>query len=149
MANKIAKLIESYIQQDPGGRGIAQWACQAELLPATLSLFKSQRVVITTGFYILAAGVIETDGPPGAIVLANALRRLGKPVSILVDDHAAPIIRSGMAYIGCDVELIDIAPGTPIPPSRVIRKDTTHFVAIERPGRSKDGRYYNCAGIDH
>lgn len=148
MPQQIAEQIEGYIQQDPGGRGIANWACRAELLPAAQSLYESRRILITTGFYILSAGAIETDGPPGAIILANALTQLGKPVSILVDDHAAHIMQSGLDYIGCDVELIEIAPGEPIAADRIIHKDTTHFVAIERPGRSRDGSYYNFAGKD-
>jgi hypothetical protein len=148
MAHQIASSIERFIQQDPGGRGIGHWACRAELLPATLSLYESNHVVITTGFYILTAGAIETDGPPGAIVLANALRQMGKSVSILVDDHAAPIIRCGLDFIGCDVEVIEITPGHAIDPDTVIGPDTTHFVAIERPGQSRDGCYYNFAGKD-
>jgi hypothetical protein len=148
MKQRIAASIETCIQQDPGGRGIDHWACQAELLPATLSLFDAHHIVITTGFYILSAGAIETDGPPGAIILANALQKMGKSVSILVDDHAATIIRRGLDYIGSDVELIQIRPGQPIDIDSVIRADTTHFVAIERPGQSKDGCYYNFAGKD-
>ncbi|MCH9011199.1 MAG: DUF4392 domain-containing protein, partial [Chloroflexi bacterium] len=35
------------------------------------------KAIITTGFYILAAGVPETDGPPGAVAIGNALEALG------------------------------------------------------------------------
>ena len=35
------------------------------------------KVFITTGFYILTAGAAETDGPPGAIAIGNALEKLG------------------------------------------------------------------------
>ncbi|MEE8420203.1 MAG: glutamate cyclase domain-containing protein, partial [Dehalococcoidales bacterium] len=33
--------------------------------------------LITTGFFILSAKAPETDGPPGTIALARALRQLG------------------------------------------------------------------------
>ena len=38
------------------------------------------KVVIVTGFYILSAGAAETDGPPGAIAIGNALEELGYEV---------------------------------------------------------------------
>ena len=35
-------------------------------------------VLIATGFYILAGGAAETDGPPGAVALGDALNSLEK-----------------------------------------------------------------------
>ncbi len=40
-------------------------------------LENSGHVVITTGFYILMSGSAETDGPPGALAIGNALQTLG------------------------------------------------------------------------
>ena len=144
----VAEAIERQIQQDPGGRGIEQWGCREELLPATLSLMRGRHVVITTGFYIAAAGAIETDGPPGAIILATALQKLGKRVTLLVDDHAARIMARGLDVMAASVETVATAPGAPIAPDSLFQSDTTHFLAIERAGRSADGRYYNFAGRD-
>ena len=42
-------------------------------------------VIITTGFYILMSDAPETDGPPGAFAIANAIRSLGHPVIHLTD----------------------------------------------------------------
>lgn len=148
MSQQIANEIESIMQQDPGRRGVARWACHSQLLPATQSLLNGGRVLITTGFYILSAGVIETDGPPGAIVLADALVKLGRPVSILVDTHAASIMKSGLECVESDIALIETTPTASSLPPEMLHRDTTHFVAIERPGRSENGCYYNFAGKD-
>ncbi|MCP4755976.1 MAG: DUF4392 domain-containing protein, partial [Proteobacteria bacterium] len=89
---KTAERIENCIQQDPGNRGLDKWAYKGDLLPAAQSLFQGNHVIIATGFYILDAQVVETDGPPGTVVLARALRQLGKRVCLLVDDHSKSIL---------------------------------------------------------
>jgi len=145
---RIAAHIEQSIQQDPGGRGIDKWAIQKELLPATQSLAEGTHIVITTGFYILTAGVIETDGPPGAIVLADALHRMGKKVTLLIDTSDATIIKDGMNAIGCTVDVVEIHEEDGISADDVLTPDTTHFIALERPGQAVDGCYYNFRGCD-
>ena len=51
------------------------------------------KVAIITGFYILTAGQHETDGPPGAIAMGNALQELGSQVTYVTDAHTAPMMR--------------------------------------------------------
>jgi hypothetical protein len=144
----LAERIETYMQQDPGSRGLARWACKAELLPAAMSLMESRHVLITTGFYVLSAGAIETDGPPGAITLAHALGKLGKTVTFLIDDHAAGILRAGLSALDCNAAVITVGSNGPIDPQRVLTPETTHFIALERPGRAEDGCYRNFKGMD-
>ncbi|MCP4113911.1 MAG: DUF4392 domain-containing protein [Desulfobacteraceae bacterium] len=144
----IAAHIERSIQQDPGNRGLDNWAIQKELLPATQSLAQGDHIIITTGFYILSAGVIETDGPPGAIILADALRRMGKKVTLLIDSSDATIIRRGMDAIGSSVRIVEIHDGREISAGELFTPDTTHFIALERPGQAEDGCYYNFRGYD-
>ncbi len=50
-------------------------------------------VAIVTGFYILSAGKHETDGPPGAIAMGNALQALGRKVTYIADQHSTPMLR--------------------------------------------------------
>ena len=52
--------------------------------------------IIATGFYILSAGKHETDGPPGAIAIGNALKALG-PGSDLRDRPPFRSVDAGMA----------------------------------------------------
>ena len=44
-------------------------------------------VMITTGFYIAKARASETDGPPGAIAIGNALDQLGYTVIYVSDKY--------------------------------------------------------------
>ena len=48
--------------------------------------------IITTGFYILDAGMAETDGPPGAVVIGNALEKLGYNVVYVTDRYATALM---------------------------------------------------------
>ena len=41
---------------------------------AGLILDNPGTAMIATGFYILSAGMVETDGPPGAIAIGDALQ---------------------------------------------------------------------------
>ncbi len=140
----IAAAINSVIQRDPGGRGLARWAAAGQLRETALSLLDGRRIVITTGFFILPNGVIETDGPLGSVQLARALRTLGKDVVLVVDDHAGPIIDA----VTGDIPVIILPAGDTPELHRVVTGDTTHIVAIERPGRGVNGRYYNMRGED-
>ncbi len=140
--------MEELIQQDPGNRGLAKWAVKDHFLPATRSLLNAGHVILTTGFFIKNAGVIETDGPPGALLQVKALEGLGKKVTIITDDHAADIMRKGLDFLGCDAVLTAFGADEDIPADEFIMEDTTHFITIERPGRAADGKYYNFRGLD-
>ena len=48
-------------------------------------------VMITTGFYIAKARASETDGPPGAIAIGNALDQLGYTVIYVSDKYTVNI----------------------------------------------------------
>ena len=141
-AAAVAAAVTGVIERDPGVRGLAHWATNGQVLEAASSLLAGRRVVITTGFYILRSGVIETDGPLGAVQLADALVSLGKEVVLAVDDHAGPIISA----IAGDLPIITLPPGDSPELRRIVTEETTHLAAIERPGRAADGGYYNMRG---
>lgn len=143
-----ARSLELLIQQDPGARGLGKWAMSGGLYPAAVSLSGGRHILIITGFYILDAGTIETDGPPGVIVLADALVKAGKEVTILTDNYAEDIMRAGMESIGCEAELTTFAVGEKIDPESIIKNDTTHCVALERPGLATDEAHHNFRGIN-
>uniref|UniRef100_A0AAV2JHJ0 D-glutamate cyclase-like C-terminal domain-containing protein n=1 Tax=Knipowitschia caucasica TaxID=637954 RepID=A0AAV2JHJ0_KNICA len=68
-------------------RGINAIFEQDELLLSCLALSHSSSVLITTGFptHYMHNPPDETDGPPGAVALANMLLSLGKRVTIVTD----------------------------------------------------------------
>jgi len=128
--------IENLIATDPGGRNVFELAIADQLRLAAQSLRLARRVGIVSGFFITDAGAGETDGPPGAKVLGDALAQLGIPVDYITDARNAAI------FSAVDREpLIE-------PADYLARAQATHLVSIERPGRGRDGRYRNMRGVD-
>ena len=143
--------IEMAARRDPGGRGLA--GCCADmhhLLPAAVDLLAGERVIIVTGFCARAAMAGETDGPSGTLALADALRRLGKDVVLVSDEHSAPLLAAGAALFGTPFATVSLS----------LRQDEadrqidsllrsfapTQVVAIERPGSAADGHRYSMFG---
>ena len=106
--------------------------------------------VVVTGFYILAAGAAETDGPPGAAVIGNALQSLGYDVVYVTDQHAAPVMGS-IAGPGHEVVTFPItgeAESRRYSKELLDRLDPSVIIAIERCGLTADARYRNMHGQD-
>ena len=59
---------------------------------AALVLGNPGTAMIVTGFYIVTAGETETDGPPGAVVMGNALRSIGYEVVYVTDRYASTVM---------------------------------------------------------
>ena len=108
------------------------------------------RVAIITGFYILTAGQHETDGPPGAIAMGNALQELGSQVTYVTDCHTAPMMRK---WLGDRAEVVDF----PIAAEKESREAASQLLAdlrpdllitIERCGRNANDVYLNMLSRD-
>lgn len=148
MNSTIVKAIESAIRTDPAGRGLlgraedrAGWR-RGALEPAARSLAEGTgEVAIVTGFAIpMPTGpVAETDGPPGAVLLADVLSSLGRSVCLVTDEPCAAVVQRA-------VECVEI-PGVPLEVCPVdadeaedwimgflARRSLSHLVAIERVG---------------
>ena len=59
---------------------------------------KGKKVVIITGFYVPVGDppATETDGPPGALTLAEGLKDLGMEVSLLSDEYTLSALKAGL-----------------------------------------------------
>jgi hypothetical protein len=71
----------------------------SDLTGAVASLFdKGRKVTIVTGFYVPVGEppAIETDGPPGALILAEGLKYMGMEVSLLSDEYTLPTLKAGL-----------------------------------------------------
>ncbi len=74
----------------------------SDLRGAVSSLFeKGRKVMIITGFYIPAGDppATETDGPPGALILAEGLKDLGMEVLLLSDEYTLPVLKAGLRIL--------------------------------------------------
>jgi len=71
----------------------------SDLSGAVTSLVeKGRKVAIVTGFYIPRGEppATETDGPPGALILAEGLKYMGIEVSLISDQYSLPTLRAGL-----------------------------------------------------
>ncbi|MDR1709763.1 MAG: DUF4392 domain-containing protein [Candidatus Accumulibacter sp.] len=142
--------IEAHSRRDPGKRGLAEHAPRDLLAPAAEALIDARRTIVVTGFPVRPGPVGETDGPPGALALADALRQLGGEVILLTDACSAPLIAAGRrAGAGAiPVELL-AAPQSAADAAidRLLAEFApTHAVAVERPGNAADGHRYSMRG---
>ena len=129
--------IERLIAEDAGARGIGPLVQWGQLGAAARALLHAPRVVIVCGFFIPPAMAGETDGPPGALALHQALAALGSEVVQLTDARNRPLLAAlGLTPLYTTWAEV-LATGSP-----------THLVGVERPGRAADGRYYNMRGLD-
>lgn len=145
--------LERLIRRDPARRGlIATEEQRGPLCPGHLSQAAAhlaefgQRVLIVTGFYIPTATppAAETDGPPGAALLAAALSKLGTDVKIATDAYCQNAVKVAATYMGLPEEVV-ICPGATVldieqwfhsNATDTIRPALTHLIAIERVGPS-------------
>jgi D-glutamate cyclase len=153
--------IESVIRRDPAARGLISSEplygplCPGHLARAAADLTSScKHAAIVTGFFIPAADppAAETDGPPGAVVLAIALEAIGAKTTLMTDANCAGAVQAAVAATGGDPSTVAICPVsaksigsrsaadvwiddfTQNGPGRTV----THVIAIERVGPSHD-----------
>jgi len=107
-------------------------------------------VAIATGFYILMAGSLETDGPPGAIAIGNALQALGRRVVYISDSHTTPMLRDwlGASAQVVDFPIADAASSLRFAADTLARLQPALLISIERCGRTRDDTYLNMRGAD-
>jgi D-glutamate cyclase len=144
---------------DPAGRNLVGLATggrhwdAGNLAAAATSLAQdARRVVIVTGFCRRAPSgmTAETDGPPGALLLARALATLGCDILLVSDRYGVPLLEAGCDHFGLARGVIHEMPiESHAADDRLPLSDewcetffsgpargATHLVAIERPGPS-------------
>ena len=100
------------------------------------------RVLLVTGFYVDGRG--ETDGPPGTKLVCDALTRLGFSPLVVTDPFceayfaaaAVPFVTFGAGVSDGDLRAL------------LQQEQPVGLIAIERCGRTADGRYINSRGRD-
>ncbi|MBX9626931.1 MAG: DUF4392 domain-containing protein [Gemmataceae bacterium] len=163
---KLAAILAA-VQTDPGNRGLARdphdnlfTATAGDFAAACLSIASHSRpwIEVVTGFYIPTADppAYETDGPLGALLLANTLRAIGGAASVLTDRQCAEAICYGVS--GLVDPPFRIQDHIPLPGDRWLAiiesewppsgRDPTHLIALERVGPGADGRCRTMRGVD-
>jgi Domain of unknown function (DUF4392) len=137
--------IDHLLALDPSRRGIAGFFVPGGALGAARALVGGGAVVIVTGF-VVAEGMVETDGPPGAAVLGRALRRLGARVRYTSDPAVLPVLEATLRALDEPLDVFAYPEGPDAAVEVLQREQPTHLVAIERPGREREGDYLNARG---
>lgn len=151
-ADRIAA-IEALVCRDVGRKTAELIAASAgDLAAAASSLGKATRVGLITGFFVPRGEVAapETDGPVGTALLAAALAACGVPARIAVDTPCAGAVRAAVGAAGGGVAVDEVGVDEGL--DRLVgdwrSTGISHAVAIERCGRSADGRPRNMRGVD-
>ena len=104
-------------------------------------------VLIATGFYILSGGASETDGPPGAIALGDALSSLGYRVFYITDKYSFSFVEA----ISKNNKVIEF-PICSHQESKIFARETLDkykpsvLISIERCGFTEKRDYLNRYG---
>lgn len=130
---------------------------------ASIARHPSPGIAIITGFY-LGHGEppnCETDGPPGAAMLAAGFRAAGIPCRIATDLVNARVVRATAAVAdpagAIPIDVVSMREeggdgGTPLAEVERAWRDAapaiTHVIAIERCGPSRDGCARDARGED-
>lgn len=88
----------------------------------------------------------ENDGPFGAVVLAQALTRIGHKVTIYTDPDPLPPIAMLARRAGLDIEVLPLVLGDTAQQEKIAAKHDI-FVAIERLGGNRNGFIYGVTGV--
>ncbi|MEA2807961.1 MAG: D-glutamate cyclase [Rhodospirillaceae bacterium] len=147
--------IEALVCRDVGRKTQDLIAASAGGLGAAAeSLAGAAAVGLITGFFVPRGDVAapETDGPVGAALLAAALAACGVPARIAVDTPCAGAVRAAVEAAGGGVAVdtvgVDDRAGIVRLAEAWRGAAVTHAVAIERCGRSGDGRPRHKRGVD-
>lgn len=149
-AEETIRRFEEFIRIDPAGRGLlstdsaASPLARGDLLPAARDLAEHGKVVaIVTGFFIPAATIpsAETDGPPGAALLAAALARAGRETCLITDERCENAVRAAARVYDIDETRVLVAPHACADWAQEffvngLGSGLTHLVAVERVGPS-------------
>ncbi|MGE0377254.1 MAG: glutamate cyclase domain-containing protein, partial [Planctomycetaceae bacterium] len=142
--------LERWIHRDPTGRGFltafdaVNRPCAGDLREAAAELAsRANSVGIVTGFFVPDAPkpAAETDGPLGAILLADVLSSFGAESFLITDERCFPAVHAAMKAGNVDCELLVC----PVPShesqrwrdsfwDHPRRERLTHLISVERIG---------------
>lgn len=111
-------------------------------------------VIIATGFYIIMSDAPETDGPPGAFAIGDAIRALGHPVAYAADAPVTTMMSDWLSQRGDPSPVIDFeitqdaARNYQAARSAIQEHSPSLVISIERCAPDAHGTYRNMRGID-
>ncbi len=106
--------------------------------------------MIVTGFYIITAGATETDGPPGAVVIGNALQSIGYEVVYVTDKYSMDVMKGTVGPKSMVMEFPIASEKESRSFAKKLLSDVSPsvIIGIERCGLTSEGLYRNSRGVD-
>ena len=143
--------LEKIILDDPGGCGVQELREDNDFMKSVLTLSHANSVAVIFGFPCNAGcqNLEETDGPPGALSIAQALQTLGKKVVIVSEERNKELIETSIEILvssGALKSKLDFLSCKDLILSKSEGFDC--LVAIERTGLAEDGCHYTSRGRD-
>ena len=150
MTNPISKIEDIVLQDDMRGMTALKPHMPDNYMErcADLLLEHSGKIFIVTGFYIMLAEATETDGPPGAVAIGNALAKLGNEVVYVTDELSSNVLRSIACHEVIEFPITNHFESAKFANELVQEHSPSALVAIERAGLIGDGTYRNMRGVE-
>jgi len=117
---------------------------------ASLAAERAPAVAVLTGCFIPWADppAPETDGPPGAALLAGGLAATGVPARLVTDPACERAVSAVAAAAGVPLDVCATEAEAAALARDLRAGGVTHVVAVERLGPGADGRVRNMRGDD-
>lgn len=109
---------------------------------------KGSSVFILTGFPIPPLNIAETDGPPGAAVLAQTLKTIGLRPVLVTDDLCSEVLKSA-SHTGKILKVpVDSEQASLQAEQLLAEHNPSAILSIERPGWNVKHEYHNMRGLN-
>ena len=138
----LIKNVSSIVASGSARKGASLLSNEHHWKNALELLLLCKRPAIVTGFYAKERRAPETDGPMGAAILGRALKSLGKNVLLVTDWRCRGVVEAASLPARGPKTLV--ASGG----EQILRLRPDLLVFLKRPGKARDGRYYNMRGLD-
>ena len=109
---------------------------------------KGDTVFIITGFPVLSKNVCETDGPPGAVVLAKTLNSAGVKTIVVTDDLCFDVVKAVTPKISIVKYPFDNDTAKEKTEKLFLTHNPSVLVSIERPGWNTKQEYHTMRGLN-
>jgi len=109
---------------------------------------KGDTIFIITGFPVVSKNVCETDGPPGAAVLAKTLISIGIKLVMVTDELCFDVVSAGALKIPVVKYPVDNETAKETAEELFSAHSPSVLVSIERPGWNEKQEYHTMSGVN-
>jgi len=109
---------------------------------------KGDTIFIITGFPVVSKDVCETDGPPGAAVLAKTLMSIGIKLVMVTDELCFDVVSAGALKIPVVKYPVDNETAKETAEELFSAHSPSVLVSIERPGWNEKQEYHTMSGVN-